>query len=109
MTHFNHPYLNIFLNFLPSNPDILNVKRVKGFFSTSYFTKEEFWNHFDQKKYNKLRETYHAENNFMDIYEKIVYRSGETETKQTFRGKLFTFFGKKYLKHIKKNSKYLII
>jgi hypothetical protein len=30
----------------------------------------------------------------MDIYEKIVYRSGKKETKQTFRGKLFTFLEK---------------
>ena len=81
----------------------------KGFFSTCYFDYDEFWQHFDKEKYDKIRNKYHANNNFMDIYEKITYRNNSRKiAKNTLRSKLFTFFGKKYLKQINKNKKRLI-
>jgi Delta24-sterol reductase len=77
----------------------------KGFFSTSHFTYEDFWNRFDKEQYEKLRKKYHADIKFMDIYDKITYRSTNKKTKKKgLRSKLFTFFGKKYLKSIKKNN-----
>ena len=78
----------------------------KGFFSTCYFTYEEFWKQFDQTKYEKIREKYHAKGNFMDIYEKINYRN--INKKESLRSKLFIFFGKKYLKQINNNKDKLI-
>jgi hypothetical protein len=78
----------------------------KGFFSTCYFTYEDFWNQFDKEKYESIREKYHAKNNFMDIYDKINYRN--KVKKNNLRSKLFTFFGKKYLKQINNNKDKLI-
>jgi len=78
----------------------------KGFFSTCYFTYEDFWNQFDKEKYENIRKKYHAHNNFMDIYDKINYRN--KVKKNDLRSKLFTFFGKKYLKQINKNKDKLI-
>ena len=78
----------------------------KGFFSTCYFTYEEFWKQFDQKKYENIREKYHAKGNFMDIYEKINYRN--KKKKNNLRSQLFTFFGKRYLKQINSNQEKLV-
>ena len=47
----------------------------KGFFSTCYFTYEDFWDQFDKGKYENIRKKYHADGNFMDIYDKINYRN----------------------------------
>jgi len=81
----------------------------KGFFSTCYFDYNQFWEHFDKNKYDKLREKYHASSNFMDIYEKITYRNESKKiAKNTLRSKLFTFFGKGYLRQINMNKKKLI-
>ena len=81
----------------------------KGFFSTCYFDYEQFWNHFSKEKYDKLREKYYANERFMDIYEKITYRNDSRKrSKKTMRSKLFTFFGKQYLKQINKNKEKLI-
>jgi hypothetical protein len=81
----------------------------KGFFSTCYFDYDDFWTHFDKEKYDRIREKYHAKNNFMDIYDKITYRDTSKKiTKNTLRSKLFTFFGKGYLRQINKNKKRLI-
>ncbi len=81
----------------------------KGFFSTCYFDYDEFWQHFDKEKYNNLRKKYHASGNFMDIYDKITYRNNSKKVvKNTLRSKLFTFFGKGYLRQINKNKKRLI-
>ena len=81
----------------------------KGFFSTCYFDYEQFWNHFSKEKYDKLREKYYAKERFMDIYEKITYRNDSRKrSKKTMRSKLFTFFGKQYLKQINKNKEKLI-
>ncbi|MEC8671158.1 MAG: hypothetical protein VXX84_00155, partial [Candidatus Thermoplasmatota archaeon] len=81
----------------------------KGFFSTCYFDYEQFWNHFSKEKYDKLREKYNAKERFMDIYEKITYRNNSKKrSKKTMRSKLFTFFGKQYLKQINKNKEKLI-
>ena len=81
----------------------------KGFFSTCYFDYKECWNHFDKVRYDKLREKYYANKRFMDIYEKITYRNKVVNiAKKTLRSKLFTFFGKGYLKQINKNKKKLI-
>ena len=45
----------------------------------------------------------------MDIYEKITYRNDlKKRSKKTMRSKLFTFFGKQYLKQINKNKDKLI-
>jgi len=81
----------------------------KGFFSTCYFDYDDFWKHFDKEKYDKIRKKYHAKNNFMDIYDKITYRDTSKKiAKNTLRSKLFTFFGKGYLRQINKNKKRLI-
>ena len=81
----------------------------KGFFSTCYFDYDEFWQHFNKEKYDNLRIKYHANGNFMDIYEKITYRNDTKKiAKKTLRSKLFTFFGKGYLRQINKNKKRLI-
>jgi hypothetical protein len=47
----------------------------------------------------------------MDIYDKIVYKSGKNKKendKQSKKGKIFTLLGKLYLKRINKNIKHLI-
>ena len=81
----------------------------KGFFSTCYFGYEQFWEHFDKKNYDKLRKKYHADTNFMDVYEKITYRNDSRKVaNNTLRSKLFTFFGKGYLRQINKNKEKLI-
>ena len=81
----------------------------KGFFSTCYFEYNQFWEHFDKNKYDQLRKKYHANSNFMDIYEKITYRNDSKKiAKNTLRSKLFTFFGKGYLRQINMNKKKLI-
>ena len=78
----------------------------KGFFSTCYFTYDEFWKQFDQNKYENIREKYHAKDNFMDIYDKINYRN--KIKKRNLKAQLFMFFGKKYLKQINNNKDRLI-
>ena len=78
----------------------------KGFFSTCYFTYEDFWNQFDKKKYDSLRKKYHADGNFMNIFDKMNYRN--KTKKDNLRSKLFKFFGKKYLKQINNNKDKLI-
>ena len=78
----------------------------KGFFSTCYFTYEDFWNQFDKSKYDSLRMKYHAKDNFMNIFDKINYRN--KTKKDNWRSKLFKLFGKKYLKHINNNKEKLI-
>ncbi len=81
----------------------------KGFFSTCYFEYDEFWNHFDKEKYENLRKKYHADKKFMDVYDKITYRSKAKGRKvSTFRSDLFRFFGKMYLKQINNNKRKLI-
>ena len=81
----------------------------KGFFSTCYFNYDQFWEHFDKERYEQLRIKYHANEKFMDIYEKITYRNDSKKiANNTLRSKLFTFFGKGYLKQINKNKKKLI-
>ena len=49
---------------------------------------------------------YKADDKFMDIYDKINYRN--KIKKDDLRSKLFTFFGKKYLKQINNNKDKLI-
>ena len=78
----------------------------KGFFSTCYFTYEDFWNQFDKEKYESIRKKYHADGNFMDIYDKINYRN--KVKKNNLRSKLFKSFGKRYLKQINNNKHTLI-
>ena len=81
----------------------------KGFFSTCYFDYDGFWNHFDKGKYERLRKKYHADGKFMDVYEKITYKSKAKNKKiETLRSQLFTFFGKRYLSQINKNKGRLI-
>ena len=81
----------------------------KGFFSTCYFDYNDFWNHFDKEKYNNLRKKYFAETKFMNIYDKITYRSESKKRKVgNLRSQLFTFFGKNYLNQINKNKEKLI-
>ena len=78
----------------------------KGFFSTCYFTYEDFWNQFNKEKYDKVRKKYSAEGNFMDIFDKINYRS--KTKKKNIRSELFQFIGKRYLKQINNNRDKLI-
>ena len=78
----------------------------KGFFSTCYFTSEDFWNQFNKDKYDSLRRKYHAEKNFMNIFDKINYR--HKTQKKNLRSELFKFFGKGYLKQINNNKDTLI-
>ena len=78
----------------------------KGFFSTCYFTYDDFWNQFDKAKYDKIRKKYDAEGNFMDIFDKINYRS--KTKKKNIRSELFQFIGKRYLKQINNNRDKLI-
>ena len=78
----------------------------KGFFSTCYFTYEDFWNQFNKEKYDKIRKKYSAEDNFMDIFDKINYRN--KTKKKNIRSELFQFIGKRYLKQINNNRDKLI-
>ena len=78
----------------------------KGFFSTCYFTYEDFWNQFDKEKYDKIRKKYNADGNFMDIFDKMNYRN--KIKKKNIRSELFQFFGKRYLKQINNNKDTLI-
>ena len=82
-------------------------------YSTSNLTEQDFNSRlnpaldlFDKGKYESIRKKYHAQNNFMDIYDKINYRN--KVKKNDLRSKLFTFFGKKYLKQINNNKDKLI-
>ena len=81
----------------------------KGFFSTCYFNYDDFWNHINKQKYEKLRKKYHAHGKFKDVYDKITYRSEAKKRKiKTIRSQLFTFFGRRYLEQINKNKEKLI-
>ena len=73
------------------------------------FDKPDEIRKFDKEKYEKLREKYHANGKFMDVYDKITYRSESKNRKiKTIRSQLFTFFGRRYLEQINKNNFELI-
>ena len=65
-----------FSEFKKINKDIeTKVKQLKGrkvLYAHSYYTQKEFWNIYDEKEYNALREKYHAAKIFPNIYEKIT-------------------------------------
>jgi hypothetical protein len=48
------------------------IGAVKGLYSTSFYTKEEFWKMYDEKNYRKVKEKYDAKNSFPDLYQKAV-------------------------------------
>jgi Delta24-sterol reductase len=43
----------------------------KWLWGQSFFTFDEFWNIYNKKRYDDLREKYHAENRFVNIYFKV--------------------------------------
>jgi len=44
----------------------------KSLYSTSFFTEEEFWTHYNEPAYRSLKRRYDPENYFPDLYEKCV-------------------------------------
>jgi hypothetical protein len=44
---------------------------IKGFETVCYYEEKKFWQYFDKKSYDILREKYHAEGVFLNIYDKI--------------------------------------
>ena len=92
-------------------PNKINLNKTKFvlLYGENTGAKEDFTKIILKEKYDKLREKYNAKERFMDIYEKITYRNDSRKrSKKTMRSKLFTFFGKQYLKQINKNKEKLI-
>jgi len=46
----------------------------KTLYSDSFYTREEFWNIYDKKAYDKLKKKYDPKGKFMGLYEKTVQR-----------------------------------
>lgn len=46
----------------------------KALYSTSYYTKDVFWNLYNQKRYHELKQTYDPESVFPDLYGKCIER-----------------------------------
>jgi delta24-sterol reductase len=79
----NEPMLNVGLwgdgppkyeDFVAANRDLEHKLReldgMKWFYAHTYYTEEEFWQSFDKKWYDKLREKYHA-TTLPSVYEKV--------------------------------------
>ncbi len=50
------------------------IKGKKSLYSTSFYTKENFWKLYNGKYYRKLKNKYDKNNKFKDLYEKCVER-----------------------------------
>ena len=48
------------------------VHGVKGLYSTSFYTEDEFWHLYDHQKYLAVKEKYDPEKIFPDLYQKSV-------------------------------------
>jgi len=48
------------------------LKGIKSLYSSSFYSKEKFWNIYNGKIYKKLKAKYDPNNNFPDLYEKCV-------------------------------------
>jgi FAD/FMN-containing dehydrogenase len=44
----------------------------KSLYSTSYYTREDFWRHYDGDAYQRLKKTYDADGRLLDLYDKCV-------------------------------------
>jgi FAD/FMN-containing dehydrogenase len=44
----------------------------KSLYSTSFYTRDEFWRHYDGPAYRKLKETYDPDGRLLDLYDKCV-------------------------------------
>jgi hypothetical protein len=52
--------------------ELRKYQGVKGLYSTSYFSKEEFWKMYDYDRYKKIKSEFDPQNVFPDLYEKVV-------------------------------------
>jgi hypothetical protein len=86
-------------NFVAANRRIeaklseLNGK--KWFYAHSYYTREEFWSHYDKAWYDDLRQKYHADR-LPDIFDKITVK--KTYDVRMKRGAYRTFWGRAKLR-----------
>ncbi len=46
----------------------------KSLYSTAYYTKERFWQLYNKRTYDKLKQRYDPNHRFKDLYEKIILR-----------------------------------
>ncbi len=53
---------------------VKELKGKKSLYSTSFYTKKEFWSLYNQKKYDLLKTKYDRNHVFRDLYEKCVTR-----------------------------------
>lgn len=51
---------------------ILELKGMKGLYSLSFFTREEFWGMYDESEYLKIKSKYDPDNIFPNIYSKVA-------------------------------------
>ena len=51
---------------------VIELKGMKGLYSESYFSKEEFWQLYDEKNYVRLKKQFDPENIFPNIYDKTI-------------------------------------
>jgi len=54
---------------------VKEVGGIKGLYAHIYYTKDEFWSNYNEKDYLKLRQKYHAEGAFLELYEKLAAKS----------------------------------
>lgn len=52
----------------------LHLRGVKGLYSSAYYDEETFWNIYDWKSYQALKEKYDPNRRFGDLYEKTVLK-----------------------------------
>jgi delta24-sterol reductase len=85
--------------FIAVNKDIERITRQLGgrkwFYAHSYYSDKEFWQIYDKKWYDRLREKYHA-TTLPGIYERV--RVSETYAVQTRKAALKTAFGRAKLR-----------
>ncbi len=48
------------------------IQGVKGLYSTSFYSKDDFWKVYDHKRYQKIKRKYDPDGIFPDLYEKAV-------------------------------------
>jgi FAD/FMN-containing dehydrogenase len=52
----------------------LHLRGAKGLYSTAYYDEETFWNIYDRKAYEELKNKYDPNRRFRDLYEKTVLK-----------------------------------
>jgi FAD/FMN-containing dehydrogenase len=55
--------------------EIARLGGTKGLYSESYYTSQEFWQIYDQKRYNHLKQVYDPEHVLKDFYQKTIKRA----------------------------------